>query len=252
VAVGTLTSEWLTAASEWLLRPSYQSGCWDSHVRVAYSSFRVTAGTLIWEWLLGRSCQSGLQQLQSDCWDPHIRVDVGTLMPEWLTAVSEWLLESSKNNHGSLQSSSSSSSGPGAYAPEHMPQKHRSLWANCATLVPPPSVILDVPTSAARRLHVHTKREILAAKGGTVRENAGREFCLKCDFQVTFRDLLHAANLRHGTDGFTSPPKKGVLRIFFALKNPDSFGRVWTRELGYLKGACYPKTTEAALTILLT
>jgi len=34
-----------------------------------------------------------------------------------------------------------------------------------------------------------------------------------------FRDLLHAANLRHGTDGFTSPPKEGVLRIFFALKN---------------------------------
>ena len=31
-------------------------------------------------------------------------------------------------------------------------------------------------------------------------------------------DLLHAANLRHGTDGFTSPPKEGVLRIFFALK----------------------------------
>jgi len=29
-----------------------------------------------------------------------------------------------------------------------------------------------------------------------------------------FRDLLHAANLRHGTDGFTSPPMEGVLRIF--------------------------------------
>ena len=29
-----------------------------------------------------------------------------------------------------------------------------------------------------------------------------------------FRDLLHAANLRHETDGFTSPPKEGVLRIF--------------------------------------
>jgi len=29
-----------------------------------------------------------------------------------------------------------------------------------------------------------------------------------------FRDLLHGANLRHGTDGFTSPPKEGVLRIF--------------------------------------
>jgi len=29
-----------------------------------------------------------------------------------------------------------------------------------------------------------------------------------------FRDLLHAANLRHGADGFTSPLKEGVLRIF--------------------------------------
>jgi hypothetical protein len=33
-----------------------------------------------------------------------------------------------------------------------------------------------------------------------------------------FRDLLHAANLRHGTDGFTSLPKEGVLRIFSPLK----------------------------------
>ena len=36
-----------------------------------------------------------------------------------------------------------------------------------------------------------------------------------------FRDLLHAANLRHGTDGFTSPPKEGRrAEDFFALKNP--------------------------------
>ena len=48
-------------------------------------------------------------------------------------------------------------------------------------------------------------------------------FCLKMpDFHVTFRDLLHAVNLRHGTDGFTSPPKEGVLRTFFALKNPTA------------------------------
>ena len=47
------------------------------------------------------------------------------------------------------------------------------------------------------------------------------EFCLKMpEFHVTFRDLLHAINLRHGTNGFTSLPKEGVLRIFFALKNP--------------------------------
>jgi hypothetical protein len=44
-----------------------------------------------------------------------------------------------------------------------------------------------------------------------------------------FRDLSHAVNLRHGTEGFTSPPKEGVLRIFFALKNPTaSAGCVYT------------------------
>ena len=49
------------------------------------------------------------------------------------------------------------------------------------------------------------------------------EFCLKIpDFHATFRDLLHAVNLRHGTDGFTSPPKEAVLRIFSALKNPTA------------------------------
>jgi len=28
------------------------------------------------------------------------------------------------------------------------------------------------------------------------------------------RDILHATNLRHETNGFTSPLKEGVLRIF--------------------------------------
>ena len=45
------------------------------------------------------------------------------------------------------------------------------------------------------------------------------EFCLKMpDFHVTFRDLLHAVNLRHGTNGFTSLLKEGVLRIFSPWK----------------------------------
>ena len=42
------------------------------------------------------------------------------------------------------------------------------------------------------------------------------------DFHVTFTDLLHVVNLRHGTNGFTFLPKEGVLRIFFALKNPTA------------------------------
>jgi hypothetical protein len=41
-----------------------------------------------------------------------------------------------------------------------------------------------------------------------------REFCLNAKLHVTFRDLLHAVKLWHGTDGFTSPPKEGMLRIF--------------------------------------
>ena len=47
------------------------------------------------------------------------------------------------------------------------------------------------------------------------------EFCQKMpDFHVTFRDLSHAVNIRHGTNGFTSFPKEGVLMVFFTLKNP--------------------------------
>jgi len=41
--------------------------------------------------------------------------------------------------------------------------------------------------------------------------------------------FLHAVNLRHGTDGFTSPPKEGALRNFSPEKS-DSFGRVWTQR----------------------
>jgi hypothetical protein len=51
------------------------------------------------------------------------------------------------------------------------------------------------------------------------------------DFHVNRRVLLHAANLRHETDGFTSPPKEGMLGIFLP-EISDGFGRVRTRDLG--------------------
>ena len=57
-------------------------------------------------------------------------------------------------------------------------------------------------------------------------EKMADEFCLKMpDFHVTFMDLLHAGNLRHGTEDFTSPPKEGVLRIFRPEKS-NGFGRL--------------------------
>jgi len=68
---------------------------------------------------------------------------------------------------------------------------------------------LDVPTFATRRLHTR------APSGG--RWNCGREMSgnfAEITTSMPFRDLLHAIKLRHGNDGFTSPPKEGVLRIF--------------------------------------
>jgi hypothetical protein len=43
--------------------------------------------------------------------------------------------------------------------------------------------------------------------------------------------LLHAVNLRHGTDGFTSPPKL-VHRIFITLKNPSPSVGIEPANLG--------------------
>jgi hypothetical protein len=47
----------------------------------------------------------------------------------------------------------------------------------------------------------------------------GEKWPIKFSLTITtsteiVRDFLQAENLRHGTDGFTSPPKEGVLRIF--------------------------------------
>jgi hypothetical protein len=39
-----------------------------------------------------------------------------------------------------------------------------------------------------------------------------------CDFHCKCTDFSHAAKLRHWIDGFTSPPKKGMLKIFVARK----------------------------------
>jgi hypothetical protein len=39
-----------------------------------------------------------------------------------------------------------------------------------------------------------------------------------CDFHGKCTDLLHASKLRHGTDGFTSPPREGMLWIFTSLQ----------------------------------
>ena len=98
------------------------------------------------------------------------------------------------------------SSGPRAYAPDAL--QPSGLLCN-------PLVVLNVPTfSASPPSRPCYPRDPWQRKV----ELRGRETWLTIlpTFQLPrkFRDLLHAANLRHGTDGFTSPPKEGVLRIF--------------------------------------
>ena len=67
-------------------------------------------------------------------------------------------------------------------------QRWRCLWTFLFSIV---------PTFATSRL-----QEILAAKSGTTWARNGRWILPEnADFHVTFRDLLHVVNLRHGTDG---------------------------------------------------
>ena len=87
--------------------------------------------------------------------------------------------------------------------------------------------------------HVQRRERPLAAEGGTLR---GREMFGQMWPRIRLprnsRDILHAANLRHGIDGFTSPPKEGVLRIFSPLKSrrlrPDLNPRTWVPKASTL------------------
>ena len=81
--------------------------------------------------------------------------------------------------------------------------------------------------------------EILVAKGGTMWARNGRWILPEMpDFHVAFWNLLHAVNLRHGTEGFTSPPKEGVLRIFspwkIRLLRPGLKPRTWVPKASTL------------------
>ena len=106
------------------------------------------------------------------------------------------------------------------------------LGVGCHCFPPP----LDVPTFCARCLQVHRRERPLVAEGGTLR---GREMFRQISSRIRLPlPLLHAANLRHGTDGFTSPPKEGVLRIFSPLKigglRPGLNPRTWVPKASTL------------------
>ena len=89
----------------------------------------------------------------------------------------------------------------------------------------PPAYCEPAPPGVS---HVTTTLEAPVARNGRqiLAENSG--------LHASFRDLLHAANLRHGTDGFTSLPKEGVLRIFSPWKSPASNPRCWVPKASTL------------------
>jgi hypothetical protein len=51
----------------------------------------------------------------------------------------------------------------------------------------------------------------------------GREFCLQVYLFIPSGILTYRKILGHGADGFTSPTKEVVLRIFITLKNSPSY-----------------------------
>jgi hypothetical protein len=56
-------------------------------------------------------------------------------------------------------------------------------------------------------------------------EKNGREILPKVATSTSLLVSFTCREARHGTDGFTSPPKEGMLRTFSPEKS-DGFGRV--------------------------
>ena len=87
---------------------------------------------------------------------------------------------------------------------------------------PPP---LDVPNLAASASVRNDARYRSSERWNYGRERYPVVILTKFLLPPKFSDLLHAANLRHGIDGFISPPKEGMLRTFSPQKS-EGFGRV--------------------------
>jgi hypothetical protein len=82
-------------------------------------------------------------------------------------------------------------------------------------LYDPVTPVTDVPPFAARCLNfLRDARDPNSEMWNLWARKSSQEFCVNTDFHLTFMGLLHIGNLRHGTAGFTSPPKGGALKKF--------------------------------------
>jgi hypothetical protein len=89
---------------------------------------------------------------------------------------------------------------PGPCSPDAPRPEERAL---CAPLLISPIISRSAPRPATWETSI--------SEGGKYGwEMADPILPTACDFHVKCRDFLHAANLRHGTDGFTSSPREGT------------------------------------------
>ena len=95
-----------------------------------------------------------------------------------------------------------------------------------------PLIFLDVPTFHHQVPPRTPRRERSQRRKWELWERMLSGNFAEMTTSTPFRDLLH---LRDGTDGFTSPPKEGVLRIFSPLKirrlRPGLNPRTWASTL---------------------
>ena len=139
-----------------------------------------------------------------------------------------------RNVNQRLPSSSFTSVGPMANATDVLQAKRLIVL----TLFPPrvctfPRSPTDAPTSPT-----HDARDPGSERWNYVGRELTGYFAWDYDFHVNSGIFYIPQICEIGPTA--SLPKEGVLRGFLALKIPDGFGRVWTRELGYLKTAHYP------------
>jgi hypothetical protein len=83
-----------------------------------------------------------------------------------------------------------------------------SLQTDCTTLL----WISVVPSRRAPR--TDGVRDLWQRKGELWARNCRMNLAYNCDFHGNCKNFVRATKLRHVTDGFTSPPKKGALRMF--------------------------------------
>jgi hypothetical protein len=115
-----------------------------------------------------------------------------------------------------------------------------ALYMGPGLLLPPLSEVTkscafvavgDWPTGRATVLSILMCPHLAGSQETWVR-NGGFEFRLRNISIHARKVLLHAVNLRHGTDGFTFLPKEVVLRIFITRENPSTLVGIEPANLG--------------------